>query len=770
MLGVAVMLTLAISLSAQTTTPAPAGSDAGMSGANEEVLTLPEFSVSGTAEGSYVPSEDAAGARIKTPLKELPYAVTTLNSEFFKDFGIWDLTTDMSYFASLQGSDLSGGQVLRGFNGNNTQLRNGFAALGVRSTVALDNISIILGPAAMIYGQTSPGGTVFYNTLKPTVHPTQGIRETVGSGGTNATNAYISGPIPIGSKPTVFYRFDVEDYGRRFQDQVNRNLTREWLATLMYKPNENTNFVFDGGYQVTEQNPNQALPYLFNIHANNAAGLYQYYGFAYQIKNKYYSTPVDYRIRQRNTAEGFLEQRISDWLVFKAGANVYKYPNYTYSSFNGTSQFDPTTNSIINHNAHVSWSQFTGFGESYTGEFLANYHWGPTRHTTLLTFDYYNNIRRNEIGASSIAAYPTSVPVINPPLYPAQPVNSQFFTYTVPAASSKPLPTMTNGHTTASGSFAKLNESVPASGIDIAHEAFFFDDKLMLTAAYRHDYYRVYAKDDYWGITSKIHGNNDAVESGISYGVTKDVNVYVDETEGFLPPGTSTAMYTDVPKTTSIGYEAGVKGALLDNLLNFTLDVYKDRQLNVQETALDPTDPTNQRTITVYSGTVNSQGLESVINWHINDRAYVYASYAYTDNRYANQGVNVLANGLRQAGVPRHAFAGAFRYQLLTGLSAYVTMRYASDAPTANQNTGWSAPAGSKLATINNGQAFVFSPAFVVWNLGVQYKFKTTRYLDLSHSVSFDVKNIFNKQYIIPGGDRYLGDPVGFYLTYSLSH
>jgi hypothetical protein len=32
------------------------------------------------------------------------------------------------------------------------------------------------------------------------------------------------------------------------------------------------------------------------------------------------------------------------------------------------------------------------------------------------------------------------------------------------------------------------------------------------------------------------------------------------------------------------------------------------------------------------------------------------------------------------------------------------------------------------------------------------------------------VKNIFNKQYITPGGDRLLADPLGFYLTYSLEH
>src|SRR5579884_3776592 len=217
------------SLTAQTTT----SSETPASSSNEEVLTLPEFGVTAKAGETYVPTEDAAGARIKTPLKQLPYAVSTLNAEFFEDFGIFDLTDEMNFIPSLQGSDLSGGQTLRGFSGNNTQLRNGFAALGTRTRNGLEKISVIKGPAAMIYGQTSPGGTVFIDTARPKTHPYQKVEETLGSYGVNQTVAAVSGPVPICANPTLFYRVDVEDYHRAFSDKVNTNLTREWLLTLL---------------------------------------------------------------------------------------------------------------------------------------------------------------------------------------------------------------------------------------------------------------------------------------------------------------------------------------------------------------------------------------------------------------------------------------------------------------------------------------------------------------------------------------------------------
>ncbi|HTB79956.1 MAG TPA: TonB-dependent receptor plug domain-containing protein [Opitutaceae bacterium] len=755
--GATIAFALATGLLAQTTSP-----ESGPSANNEEVLTLPEFGVSAKTGETYVPTEDAAGSRIKTPLKQLPYAVTTLNAEFFQDFGIFDLTDEMNFIPSLQGSDLSGGQTLRGFTGNNTQLRNGFAALGTRTRNGLEKVTVIKGPAAMIYGQTSPGGTVFLDTVRPSTHPYQKAEFTVGSYGTNQTNLAVSGPLWLGSKPKLFYRIDVEDYERRFQDPVNRNLTREWLLTLMYKPSENTDILFDGGYQVTEQNNAQGLPYLVN-------GA-KFIGWAYQLKDHYYSTPTDYRVRQRNTAEVIFEHRFNDWLSFRAGANVYKYPNTTLSA-GYSSSYDPAVRSnfapgqnVIGRANNETWSEFTGFGESYTGEFLANYHTGPVRHTTLITFDYYNNIRRNEIGAKSNTtaqggAYDTFVSVLNPRLYPALPVNTQFFTYSTFALSTKPLPTMVNGHTGSSGSYAKLNVSVPASGVDFAHEAFFFDDKLLLTAAYRHDYYRVYAKDDYWGLTSKVHGNNDAIEAGISYAITKEMNIYADETQGFLPPSTSTALYTDATKTTSLGYEAGMKGAFLDNKLNLTADIYKTVQRNIPETTID----IFGNTFTQNIGGVNSQGFEGDATWQVSDRAYVYAAYAYLDSRVVSLGTaDAKLDGWgRQSGTPRHSFASVFRYELLTGLSAMVRMRYNSDAPVNTQNS---------QSAVTSGQALVYSPAFAVWDLGLQYKFKTTKYTPLRHSISLWAKNVFNKTYIIPGGDRYVGDPIGFYLTYTLEH
>jgi iron complex outermembrane receptor protein len=108
-LAVALFLTASLGASAQTVPPPAASSD--------DVVTLSEFDVSSN-RGGYMPTESSTGSRIAAQIKDLPYAISAVTSEFVKDFGVFALTDELAFSSSMNGLNDVGGFALRGYGGN----------------------------------------------------------------------------------------------------------------------------------------------------------------------------------------------------------------------------------------------------------------------------------------------------------------------------------------------------------------------------------------------------------------------------------------------------------------------------------------------------------------------------------------------------------------------------------------------------------------------------------------------------------------------------
>src|SRR4051812_5629143 len=89
----------------------------------EEVVELSPFTVTANNSG-YVASESITGSRVATPIKDLPFTVNVITSEFMNDFDFFDISSDLAYTSSLTGLDTQGNYNLRGY-GATFQLRNG---------------------------------------------------------------------------------------------------------------------------------------------------------------------------------------------------------------------------------------------------------------------------------------------------------------------------------------------------------------------------------------------------------------------------------------------------------------------------------------------------------------------------------------------------------------------------------------------------------------------------------------------------------------------
>lgn len=717
-------------------------SSAPSSGAANEVTTLPEFNVSAQTDNGYGASESVTGSRVNTKLKDLPYAVDVLTSNFFQDFAIFDLTDDLSFMSSVNSNDDSGAFTVRGFSGSNTYLRNGLARLGLIDMSSLDRVELIKGPSASIYGQTSPGGALLITTKRPTTTPGQNFSATYGSYALTQEKFGLSGPIPLGSgAPKLFYLINGIYMHRRYDEPSQTRLIQGLTATLVYKFNEDTDLTFDANGQLIK-NPNEwGLPY--NVTLDSKGRVTHYNGYAWDLINGHYASPADYKSRSVWAYEGFFEHRFNDVFSMRLAGDVYREPIITYDTVR-SSNYDPLSRQLVSRSSTPNWSTIYGSGHSYAFDLLAHYHTGKIDHQTLLTIDNYANNRgdyTNTAIAGTFVPIPKTLNVDNPVYEPYIPQDTAHFVE----------------NTT-------RNNLVDTTGFSLSHQMNLFNDRLLVFLSYRHDYVRGDIRDPATSQADKIHDSNDSDRIGLSYKLVPALSWYANRSESFLPFGTSPAIGTSPPSETGVSYETGLKAGLFHGKLGFTADVYSTKRKNVLVTELeDPNDPSSP-TIQVAEGGQNSKGFEFSSTFNFSERVMGMLSYSYTDSRYVDQGVNVFANNRPPRGVPLNSVAGAVRYDLSHGFSLLLSMRYNDSTAAQSPTTGLIKNPVTGLYDGTDGRALIRNPAFAIWNVGMTYRWKAWH---SSQSLNLTAKNIFNKRYI---AGSILGDGAGVYLTYSLSH
>src|SRR5437868_28113 len=103
-------LALAPVVSVHAQNPLPA-----KSAASEQPIVLSEFTVKESSDLSYIASESVTGTRVATQIRDLPFSVSVVTSEFLNDFALFDIARDMTYVANLNNLDTQGNSNLRGY-------------------------------------------------------------------------------------------------------------------------------------------------------------------------------------------------------------------------------------------------------------------------------------------------------------------------------------------------------------------------------------------------------------------------------------------------------------------------------------------------------------------------------------------------------------------------------------------------------------------------------------------------------------------------------
>lgn len=143
--------------------------------------------------------------------------------------------------------------------------------------------------------------------------------------------------------------------------------------------------------------------------------------------------------------------------------------------------------------------------------------------------------------------------------------------------------------------------------------------------------YKPNADQNYWGDTS-THDSLSAKAipfAGLIYDLTQDYSVYVSYGKIFQPQITRDVQGNLLSPIEGEQYETGIKGSFFDDRLNASVALFSLTQKN--RALADPSDPTGS--IYFAQGKARAQGVDLEVSGQVTDQWNVFAGYTFTNTR-----------------------------------------------------------------------------------------------------------------------------------------
>ncbi len=730
-------------------TPAPSSTEA--SDLSDEIIVLPEFSVSSTKSNDYVAAESLTGTRIATKIRDLPFNVNSVTGEFIDDFAAFELPEQFAYVSSVSPSEVQGQSQIRGFETNN-QLRNGFRRLGLIDKVSVDRAEVIKGPAASIYGKIQPGGIINIITKKPGAKPQQELE--VGYGSNEQYRAEISstGPLPIfGKESKLYYRVDLAYNERRFDQRFKKQDGWTSAAQLAWKPDLKTTVSFEVEYLDRNEVRGNGVPTLFIANQidpfrlpTSSSRYSQFVGLATQenakaLVNSIYDSgsniagvanrddilskldvdlfnfntqgPREFNDREVFTLTGSFERRLSQFMSLRIGANWFDR-GFGRASISGSDVLrldnltaglpDPAIGNGTGNNARQGvWSPTDEGGSSVQADLLTSFNTGKIKHRLLFTLDY-NRVTRDDFEARDATRNFTTAGLANTGVVADRlSINNPDYRFTTYADD----PSL----------YTDIRENVYAEldnyGVFVSERAIMFNDKLNLMAGGRYDEVDNNFNNRRLGQFIASSAKKLTYQLGLNYRVVDGVNLYANKSTSFSPQNQTDDDGTPLQPETATGYEAGVKLTFWDERLNITTGVYSIERRNI---ARQTTDPLTSAVTFVVSGLEESKGAEIDWSYVITPGLQFFGGYGYADTEIVSHDELSFLVGNTPRRVPSHNLGAGLRYEFkdgrLKGLYVTAATQYYSSsvvlAPngrTFSRITGSGAPnSGTGAGAVTN--------------------------------------------------------------------
>lgn len=237
--------------------------------------------VTGDTADAFAVGHGGSAAKLPVAPLENPQAVTTLSREQFQSQGVFSLRDALKSAPGLTMAAGEGGRTgdslaIRGFAANSDLYVDGLKDNGqyFRDTFNLEQVEILRGSSAVLFGRGATGGAVNSVTRKPTDTWTAEGSGTLGSWGLQRLSAGAGGPVTdtVGVRGDAFVQG-----GDSFRDE--QHLRRAGVApSLGVKLGERTTVLLQYVHQREDSTMDYGIPMVDGRPAD--VDINRYYGFA----------------------------------------------------------------------------------------------------------------------------------------------------------------------------------------------------------------------------------------------------------------------------------------------------------------------------------------------------------------------------------------------------------------------------------------------------------------------------------------------------------
>lgn len=571
------------------------------------------------AETNYRVNKASSSNRSGGDLRKLAQNTAVVSDKLIRDQQAQTLTEALRNVAGAvtRGSNGSGltGFSIRGFdvapvtNGVGQTAVASFSGSSAQSVAITERVEVLKGPAAILAGQGSLGGTINIVTKRPTANPLLIVTGEYQSNDSYRGIIDASNALTADKQLSARIILEGQHAARNFGGYDGRH-GFSVAPTLRFK-NENTDIV--AGLSVTEQYQPATNYTIINTFANAPVAI---------------GKPVprpDAPIGRRNSGLnlnntrffGEATQEVASWLQLTARGEHYKQDlELTPVSSVGATSYGKILAFNSRNADRSSGNSFDGFARAKLDTIGIS-------HTVVAGFNY-TDLKNTHFDALSGA--PLSIDILNPTFRIAQP------------RALLPAYSFILDYTTHAGYVQDLIEYGPVH----------------FSVAYRKNWYEV-------GTTRLVRGTTTRVgekkTSGVpAFGLVVDlastISVYGNYSKGYNPTTVTSRDGTVLPDVRSTNKEVGLKADLFRDRASLVVSLFETEQDN----RIVP-DLANPGFSTTIPGGQRARGVDATFTGQVVRNLNVNATYTYSKFDFADPAVAAARGLLTVEAQPAHTYS-----------------------------------------------------------------------------------------------------------------
>lgn len=625
---------------------------------------LQTVEVIGRADRDYTSDYSFSATKTAIKNKDLPQALSTVTKELIADRQAFQLADAVKIVSGVTPSSFYNQYNIRGISQNEEgQIVNGMRTRQYYFlqpiTTNIERVEVLKGPASVTFSSVDPGGSINMVTKKPLAIERREVSMSAGSFSTMRGTLDFTGP--LNESKTLLYRLTggIQE-GKSYRDLVKNNAVLV-SPSISYIPNNSTAINAEMIYSNGTGNLDRGQPI---------------FGAVAGVTNLK-STPISLNLGAANDFFKSKQMIITTSVAHKFTDNISINIAYMKQTWSEDLQEHRTTNAFgvdINNEpvTNLAAMQFVQRQQYWNVDnlnayFNFDFKTGDLEHKLLAGYDLSRWNKAKGGGQNSARGYLLKDGTVTNSFALANAENYQTIVVdgkTLPKPNVNHFDLSNPSYTIRNVEDYVLNGRVAIPSALTTTNAVYIQEQLRLSKltallSLRHEWFEDITN---YKAPGEASFDNTAFipRVGLTYEVTKQVNVYTTYLKGYQPQSNTVTL---MPSTGAFFWaansaarfkplvsdlkEIGAKGQFFDNRINITAALYEINQENILMNANIQAFPDSL----VQRGADRSRGIEWELAGYIFPNWQVNASYSYIDARVVEDS-DASLNGKRKENTP----------------------------------------------------------------------------------------------------------------------